>query len=177
MGTLVNLITISRIPLSLYLLITVPLSLEFYIVYALCGMTDILDGAIARKTNTVSELGGRLDSLADFIMVFIVLYILVPVIEVKTIYIILAGVIILIRFISIAAVAYKFRTFGVLHTRLNKATGLILFVYPFSMTLKLGNILAFLVCIIGLISALEELIIHLTSDQLDLNRKAFVCRP
>jgi len=39
--------------------------------YLLCGLTDMLDGAIARKNNIVSEFGAKLDTFADIVFVAI----------------------------------------------------------------------------------------------------------
>lgn len=50
----------------------------FWTLYLLCGLSDVLDGAVARLTGTVSRLGERLDTLADiiFVAVWLVLFIL-----------------------------------------------------------------------------------------------------
>lgn len=45
-----NILTISRIFLSVLLMCTHPLSCSFYILYVLCGLTDAVDGFVARKT-------------------------------------------------------------------------------------------------------------------------------
>lgn len=37
----------------------------FWIIYALCGLSDMLDGHLARRLHAESALGGRLDSAAD----------------------------------------------------------------------------------------------------------------
>lgn len=50
---LANGITLFRILCSLALLFCTPLSLPFYVLYAAAGFSDIFDGWIARKTNTV----------------------------------------------------------------------------------------------------------------------------
>ena len=60
-----NIITISRILSSIYLLLSPVFCISFYIVYLFCGITDMVDGTIARKTKSVSELGARLDTVAD----------------------------------------------------------------------------------------------------------------
>ena len=39
----------------------------------ICGLSDVLDGIIARKTNTASSFGARLDTIADFIFVTVLL--------------------------------------------------------------------------------------------------------
>ena len=41
-----------------------PLSTLFLTIYVLTGISDVLDGAIARKYTTTSELGAKLDSIA-----------------------------------------------------------------------------------------------------------------
>ena len=61
-----NIMTGSRVAFSL-LLLFIPLSSAwFYILYLVCGLTDMIDGAIARKTGAVSKFGARLDTVADF---------------------------------------------------------------------------------------------------------------
>ena len=37
----------------------------FWLLYALCGISDVLDGALARGLHAESRLGSRLDSIAD----------------------------------------------------------------------------------------------------------------
>lgn len=60
-----NIITGFRIVGSIFLLPLSVFTLEFYIVYLLCGLSDMIDGTIARKTDSVSELGSKLDTIAD----------------------------------------------------------------------------------------------------------------
>ena len=174
MSLLVNSITASRIILSLFLLRMVPLSTEFYAAYILCGLTDIIDGIMARKTHTVSELGGRLDSIADLVMVFVVLKILLPIIDIKVIYFVFIGLITLIRLISLVIVAVKFKTFGIVHTLSNKMTGLMLFIYPLTLPFKISEVMAVMLCLMGVFSAVEELVIHIRSKALDINRRSLV---
>ena len=62
-----NLITIARIllvPLIILLLISEDFGWAF-MVFALAGASDAADGALARATNTQSEVGAYLDPLAD----------------------------------------------------------------------------------------------------------------
>ena len=41
----------------------------FYILYLLCGFTDMIDGTVARKTNSASRFGEKLDTAADIVFV------------------------------------------------------------------------------------------------------------
>lgn len=62
-----NIVTGSRIIFSLPLLFVPLLSVWFYVRYLFYGLTDMIDGAIARKTGAVSEFGTRLDTVADLL--------------------------------------------------------------------------------------------------------------
>lgn len=61
-----NVITSLRIIGSMALLLYPALSTSFYALYIATGITDMIDGTVARKTNTVSEFGSKLDTVADF---------------------------------------------------------------------------------------------------------------
>ena len=66
-----NIITGCRILGSGLLLLFPVLSVGFYIIYIICGFTDMIDGTIARKTNSASKLGEKLDTMADLVFVTI----------------------------------------------------------------------------------------------------------
>ena len=68
-----NIITGFRIVFSILLLMFPAFSSGFYFMYLAGGITDMIDGAVARKTNSVSSFGSRLDSLADFIFMSFVI--------------------------------------------------------------------------------------------------------
>lgn len=174
MKKIANYITITRICLVLILLIIETLSVEFYIIYIVCGVSDILDGYIARKTNTTSKIGEKLDSFADLLMVFIVIYLLYPFIQLPTIFYYWIIIIVVIRTVSMIIVLAKHKTFGILHTYGNKATGLLLFLSPILLIVIEIEILTYILCILGSASAIEELIIHMISKNLNLNKKSIL---
>jgi len=60
------------------LFLTIPLSFQFFVIYFLCCVSDVLDGYIARKTKTTSKLGEILDSVTDFILIAVMIIILFP---------------------------------------------------------------------------------------------------
>ena len=65
MTQLPNIITLLRIADSLGLLLCDVTSVAYWIIYALCGISDIADGWLARKLRCVTMKGALLDSLAD----------------------------------------------------------------------------------------------------------------
>ncbi|MBO4457811.1 MAG: CDP-alcohol phosphatidyltransferase family protein [Butyrivibrio sp.] len=58
-----NIITGIRIVCSIALLFCPALSVTFKLLYIIAGVSDMIDGTIARKTGTVSELGSTLDTV------------------------------------------------------------------------------------------------------------------
>ena len=68
-----NIITSCRDLCSMLMLFFHITSIPFYVLYLFCGLSDVLDGIVARKTNTVSSLGTKLDTFADSIFVAILL--------------------------------------------------------------------------------------------------------
>ena len=56
-----NIITFLRIILSVALLFCPVFSPVFLVLYIVTGVSDMIDGLVARKTGTVSEFGSRLD--------------------------------------------------------------------------------------------------------------------
>ncbi len=169
MKSLPNIISISRIVFSILLIYTKPLSIPFYIIYLICGFSDIIDGYIARKTGTTSRLGEKLDSVADMVMVIILLFMFYPIIN-PTIPIIAWIILIaIIRFASMIVAFMKYKTFASLHTYGNKITGIILFGIPIFLLFINVDTLLSIACSIASLSAIEELIIQVTSDELRVN--------
>ena len=69
-----NTITFFRIAVSIVLLFCPAFSPPFYVFYIAAGLSDMLDGFVARKTDTVSKFGARLDTIADFVFVVVWLH-------------------------------------------------------------------------------------------------------
>jgi hypothetical protein len=77
-----NTITLFRIAAGIVLLFCPVFSPAFYVFYIAAGLSDMLDGFVARKTDTVSKLGARLDTIADFVLVVVCLIKLLPVLSI-----------------------------------------------------------------------------------------------
>lgn len=169
-----NAITLSRIALLPFLPLASGNVMLFCILYLLCGATDMADGWIARKTGSHSPLGARLDSIADLCMFGAVVVWcwlrMGPDVRPFLPWVILT---IAVRGLNLAVAAWKYRTFAILHTWGNKLTGALLFIAPFIIA---SGYYAFLwpACILSVLSACEELLLHLSSPRLDLNKRGFL---
>ncbi|PYG89031.1 CDP-diacylglycerol--glycerol-3-phosphate 3-phosphatidyltransferase [Ruminiclostridium sufflavum DSM 19573] len=169
MKSLPNAISLSRILLSIFLFFTEPLSANFYIIYIICGLSDVTDGYIARKTGTLSRLGEKLDTLADMIMAVTLLIILYPVIKPESEMMYWIIVIAAVRVASILAAFVRYKELSGLHTYGNKITGIVLFIFPVLLSFINARVLIYSGCIIASISALEEFIIQMISKELKPN--------
>lgn len=156
MKSIANIITGSRIVFSIALLFIQPFSPMFYVLYAVAGLTDMIDGTVARKTNTVSAFGARLDTIADFVFVTVCLFKLLPILDIPVWLWIWIAVIALIKVINIISGAIMFKRMIVLHTVMNKITGALCFLLPLTLSLidlKYGTIV---VCTAATFAAIQE---------------------
>ena len=96
-----NGITLLRILCSLVLLFCMPLSLPFYVLYAAAGLSDIFDGFIARKTNTSTQFGAKLDTFADIVFTAVALIKILPILKLPVWVIAWVGVIALIKLVTL----------------------------------------------------------------------------
>lgn len=169
-----NILSILRIMLSLILLVIKPFTLYFNVIYILTCISDFLDGYIARKTNTTTSFGAKLDSVADIAFISIIFIIMIPNVTLSSIMIKWIFIILLIRIVSLLIVIYKYSCFAILHTYANKASGLLLYVFPLLYKIININALISVICIIASLAAIEELCINLLSKKLNLNKKSII---
>jgi len=151
-----NILTGSRIFGSILLLFFPAFSLEFYITYLLCGFSDMVDGTIARKTNSTSKFGSQLDTIADFVFAVVSLFKLSSAIRVPQWLWIWGSVIAVIKISNIIWEYVSKKQFISLHTMMNKVTGLLLFLLPLTISFVELKYTAIVVCSIATFSAIQE---------------------
>lgn len=147
---------------------------RFLIVYTFAGLTDVLDGWLARKNQAASEFGARLDSITDLLFYGVLLIRMLPLL-----YQMLPGEfwyfvlgIIVVRLASYVVAAVKFRRFASLHTWLNKLTGGAVFLLPYVLQFTSGVGYCWAVCGFAFAAAVEELVIHLLRAEYAADRKS-----
>ena len=104
-----------------------PAGVAFWVIYGLCGISDMLDGYLARKLHAESKAGAVLDSVADICFVVCCAIKLVPVLPIPTWLWIWAGVIVLIKLVNQVSALAVHKRFCFPHTLANKLAGLLLF--------------------------------------------------
>ena len=154
-----NSITVMRMVGTVFLLFTKPMSLCFYIVYSLTGLTDVLDGFFARKFEVTSDFGAKLDSIADLMFYSVMLILLIPVLWERLNRSIWFAVLIALVFRLTAYIlsAVKYKEFASSHTVLNKITGLCVFAIPFILLTPYASEICWIVATVGIISSFAEM--------------------
>lgn len=151
-----NFITVIRIICSIVLLLCPALSNSFYALYITAGITDMIDGTVARKTNTVSEFGSKLDTAADFIMVVVCLIKLIPMLNLETWIYIWIAVIAVIKAINIISGYVIQKKLVAIHSVMNKVTGALLFILPLTLRFIELRYSAIVVCVVATFAAIQE---------------------
>ena len=130
-----NIITGIRIVCSIALLFTPVFSPVSYVLYIAAGVSDMIDGTVARKAGTVSEFGSKLDTVADLVLVTVCLIKILPVIHIPMWLIIWIIVIAAIKGINLISGYVMHKEFVAVHTVMNRVTGILLFVLPLTFTI------------------------------------------
>jgi CDP-diacylglycerol--glycerol-3-phosphate 3-phosphatidyltransferase len=138
MTQLPNIITLLRIAGSISLLLCDVTGVVFWIIYALCGVSDIADGWLARKLKCVTKTGALLDSLADICFVACCAWKLLPILdsalplcfskELPQWLWLGAGVIVVIKVVNQLSALVMYGRCCFPHTFANKITGFLLFI-------------------------------------------------
>ena len=153
-----NLITLSRVLLSLVLLFLPTLSVAFGVLYLLGGISDMADGFVARKTHTENETGAKLDSAADLLFVTVCVVKLLPLVRLNTWLWIWTAAIALIKIAAMVLRFTRVHTFMPPHSIANKLTGVLLFLLPLTLPLVDIRYPAALVCAVATVAAVQDIL-------------------
>ena len=156
MKKLANYISISRIIMSIVLLIPETFSIAFYIIYIYCGISDMLDGFIARKSKNESEMGARLDSVADIIFIIVAMVKIIPNLNLTNGIIIWGVVVAFIKIVNITSSYIVNKKVIFPHTIANKITGFVLFIAPFIIFNTNPIMCEIIICSIATFAAIQE---------------------
>jgi CDP-diacylglycerol--glycerol-3-phosphate 3-phosphatidyltransferase len=172
-----NLITLIRIFGAIALIMLEPLSLPFFIVYGVCGLSDAFDGLVARKLGVQSSFGSALDSLSDLLFYGVMAAKLFPTFQRLLLpyqWVIIAVPTVL-HFIAYIICAIKFSRFSAIHTYANKALGLLVYAFPFFFIGEiplLWTIYMIVGGVIALYGSVEINLIHIIAKKYDTRNKS-----
>lgn len=173
MKQLPNALTVARVVLTAALLWLHPLGTPFFVVYLVAGLTDMIDGPLARRLGAANKFGAKLDSAADTLFVFVVLLRLWPYLLLPPAAAVLVAGVALLRVGAGIVAKLRFGAFGFLHTWGNKLAGALLFLYPMVLRWPVAIGILWAAGVIALFSAVEELAIELTAPAWQADRPGY----
>ena len=151
-----NVITGLSILVSVAFLFCPVFSPIFYVMYLIAGLSDMADGIIARKTNSVSEFGSRFDGVADFIFVVVCLMKILPVMDIPIWLYVWTAVIFFVKIINIISGYAMHKRFIAVHTKVNKVTGVLLFIVPLTLSIVPLIYTGIPICLVATFAAVYE---------------------
>ena len=151
-----NSITLIRILCSIAILFCPVFSVAFYALYIAAGLSDMMDGWVARRTHTASAFGAKLDTVADVVFVVVCLIKLLPVMDIPVWLYVWIGIIAVIKVINIVSGYVVQKQFVVIHSVMNKVTGIFLFIFPLTLSFIDLKYSAAVVCFIATFAAVQE---------------------
>jgi len=151
-----NFLSSLRILGAVGLLFFSPSSSAFWAIYILCGISDMLDGFLARRLHAESEIGAKLDSISDLIFVLVCIYKLIPIVDVPSWIWIWVGFVAFTKVTNIISSLVVYKKILFPHTIANKVTGFLLFVLIPVLILTGSLIPTVVLCAVATFAAAQE---------------------
>lgn len=149
---LANFITCIRIIGTVVMLFLVVSTKEFLIVYIIAGVSDVVDGFVARKLHTVSKFGSKLDSVSDIIYYIVMMIKIWPYLILPPFMWVVIWIIVGIRITTYLAIFFIKGKLMSTHSYFNKVSSIMFFVLPFAL---LTNYFFYYVCAIVTVCAIS----------------------
>lgn len=151
-----NMISASRGLAAIGMLFTTTFSVPFWVLYAWCGVSDMIDGPLARRLGAESRTGAVVDSLADLLFVIAAMIKILPVLAIPGWIWVWIAAIAVIRVVNIVIGYVRRNCFVLLHTPANKLTGLLLFLLPVAICFVNQTACMIIVCIAATFASVQE---------------------
>lgn len=157
MRSLPNIISASRGVAALAMLFLPVFSPGFWVLYCWGGLSDIIDGAMARKMKAESGLGSRIDSVVDLVFVICSAIMILPSMDLPLWVWLWVTAIGLVKLAGIIIGSCRQRKLTVPHSISNRLTGILLFCLPFAIARFDVLVPAVIACVMATASLFEEL--------------------
>lgn len=156
MSALPNIISASRGAAAVAMLFLPVFSPGFWVLYCWGGLSDIIDGAMARKMKSESGLGSRIDSVVDLVFVICSAVLILPSLDLPVWIWLWTAAIGVVKLAGIIFGSCRQRRLAIPHSTTNKLTGTLLFCLPFAI-IPFGSLVpAAIVCSVATICLFED---------------------
>lgn len=157
MSPVPNIISSSRGIAGFAMLLFPVFSPWFWTLYFWGGVSDMIDGPLARKLVAVSKLGSRIDSLADIVFAVCAGIKILPSLTLPLWIWLWVTTIGIAKAVGISINSKWNHCFTVSHSFLNRLTGLLLFCLPLANILLEVILPVIITCFVATLSILEDI--------------------
>lgn len=160
-----NLITCVRIVLAPVLLSFTAVTKTYLILLTVCGLSDLLDGIVARATKTVSTLGSFLDTVGDVLLYSsaVKLFVLQQPKTFAFLWWMIAAM--LMHLCASVIGKMRFQKMYFIHNAASKVWGVMMFLLPFAIFFRASEYWLMGICLAASCSAVDALLIQLFSKR------------
>jgi len=169
-----NMLSIFRLIMLIPLVLLEPLTLPFMVIYILAGLSDMIDGPIARRFNVASQFGAALDGGADLLFLFTVLFRVGPLIEFSSWLWIWIGIAIASKLLASVIGYIRHKEIIFFHTYLGKFFMFNLFLFPVYFVFFSTDAVLIVLLILVTLVIIEDIYINSTSKEVDLDHKGIL---
>lgn len=163
---LANIVSSSRILCAVGLLFFSEITGLFMTIYSYCGFSDLVDGKIARKLDTISLLGAKLDTAGD-VITYVALIKILCIESLVPFWALIWYAVALVGFVASAVISkIRLGRFYFVHSLFGKILGVTIFVIPFAIKLMQASIYFGIVCVVASIAAIESIVIQSKSKEI-----------
>ncbi|MCL1877661.1 MAG: CDP-alcohol phosphatidyltransferase family protein [Defluviitaleaceae bacterium] len=164
-----NILSVTRIVLAGSLLVlsfvltNFVLSPLFILIYTVAGITDMLDGPIARKFNAVTPLGANLDGAADYTFTAVALVLVVPQLGLNILSVAIILGFVLLKLLGMIVGYIRYKQLMMMHTYAAKTGAMLAFLVPLILFVTgiHANLLVIFVGTYVYLFLLEEIVINI----------------
>lgn len=127
-----SVLTSVRVICAFLVLVFPVFSKWFYILYVTGGVTDVIDGVVARRLRKETNFGAKFDAVADFIFAVAVVAKTAGSMSFPAQLLIWISIIFVIKIANVVTGFVKYGSFIAIHSTMNKICGLIVFILLYS---------------------------------------------
>jgi len=174
-----NMLTWSRVIFAIALVfIHPPLGIASIVIYLIALFTELIDGPIARKLNAQSDFGANLDTIADALIIAVIIFVFVPAMDVWT-WIWPATIVAIIARLGLGIVVglIKHGEPCVNHTYASKMASLFIYILPIAYFITSGhafiNYYIVFLLVLVFISVVDEFYINMKLKKPNLDIPGF----
>lgn len=157
-----NILTAIRIACGLLIAAFPAFTGWYYSFYLIGGITDAIDGTVARKQGKATSFGAKFDTVADFIFGLAVVIKLICNLTVPLWLILWCCFIALLKIANVIVGFARYHRYIAVHSRINKLTGIIVFLTPLfigvNFAWRVKALMMVFACVLASIAAVQELV-------------------